>query len=166
MEASLCAEQAVQICENAMKIMMVFEEYEKWLSLLSDMQQARAIVASELGDVQNAMKFGQKQVETAAAGVVSAPQPKTTELARAYMVMGKVMTINCNYAAAQAYFNRAVPVLKGLPGYHKLQMYTILHGLGWIHLLKHEHQEAKDCFSEALNDREAAYGVDDTEGVQ
>ena len=83
-----------------MKNMMVFEEYEKWLVLLSDMQQARAIIASELGDIQSAMKFGQKQIETAAAGIASAPQAKT---ARAYMVMGKVVIINCNYAAAKAY---------------------------------------------------------------
>ena len=81
-----------------MKNMMVFEEYAKWLVLLSEMQ--RAVIASELGDVQSAMKFGQKQIETAAAGIASAPQAKT---ARAYMVIGKVMIINCNYAAAKAY---------------------------------------------------------------
>ncbi len=64
---------------------MVFQQYVKWLILLSDMQQARAVIASELGDVHTAMTFGQKQIETAAAATGSAPQAKTTELARAYM---------------------------------------------------------------------------------
>ena len=146
--------------------MMVFEQHAKWLVLLSDMEQARTIIATELGDVQNAMTFGEKQLETAGAATVSAPRAMTTELARAYMVNGYVMIINGDYAAAQACFNRAVPVLQALPTYHKLQMYAILHGVGWIHLLKHEHQEAENCFMEALHDREAAYGVDDIEGLQ
>ncbi len=145
---------------------MVFEYYAKWLVLLSDMQQARAVIASELGDVYTAMTFGQKQIETATAATGSAPHAKTTELARAYMVMGNIMILAYDYAAAEAYFNRAIPVLQALPGYHRLQMYTILHGLGWIHLLKREYHIAENCFNEALHDREAAYGVDDTEGMQ
>lgn len=149
-----------------MKKMMVFQEFSKRLVLLADMQQACAIIACQLGGVQTAITFGQKQLSTATAAVGFAPQAKTTELARAYTVMGNVMIINHEYAAAEAYFNQAEPVLKGLPGYHKLQMYTILHGLGWTHLLKREYQKARDYFSEALQDREAAYGIDDSEGVQ
>ena len=149
-----------------MKKMMVFQEYSKRLLLLVDMQQACAIIAYQLGDSQTATAFGQKQIGTATAAIGFAPRAKTTELARAYMVMGNIMIINHKYAAAEAYFNQAEPVLKGLPGYHRLQMYTILHGLGWTHLLKREYQKARDYFSEALQDREAAYGIDDSEGVQ
>ena len=66
------------------------------------MQQARAVIASKLGDVYTAMTFGQKQIETAAAVTGSALQARTTELARAYMVMGNIMIIAYNYAAAEA----------------------------------------------------------------
>ena len=165
-EASFCADRAIEICESAMKQMLVFQEYAKRLLLLSDMQQARAVIACELGDVLTAVTFGQKQLATATAATGFAPQAKTTELARAYMVMGNVMLIDRQYAAAEANFNQAVPVLKALPGYNKLQMYTVLHGLGWTHLLKREYQKARDYFFEALFDREAAYGMDDIEGVQ
>ena len=57
---------------------------------------------------------------TAATGFT--PQANTTELARSYMVMGNIMLIDHKYDAAEAYFDRAVPVLKALPGYHKVQM--------------------------------------------
>ncbi|KAK0516862.1 hypothetical protein JMJ35_000017 [Cladonia borealis] len=57
---------------------------------------------------------------TAATGFT--PQANTTELARSYMVMGNIMLIDYKYDAAEAYFDRAVPVLKALPGYHKAQM--------------------------------------------
>ncbi len=145
---------------------MCYEEYAKWLVLLSDMQQARAVIASDLGDVETAMTLGQKQIETATAATGSAPRAKTTELARAYLEMGKIMIINQDPAAAETYFNKAVPVLEALPGYKKLHMYAFLHGLGWNHLLKREYQEAEDCFSRALRNRAKAFGVDDTEGVQ
>ena len=165
-EASSCADRAIQICESAMKQNLGFQEYAKRLVLLSDLQQARAVIAYELGDVQTALVFGQKQLGTTKAATGFAPQANTTELARSYMVMGNVYIIDRKYDAAEAYFDRAVPVLRAIPGYHKLQMYTILHGLGWTHLLKREYQKARDYFLEALLDREAAYGVDDLEGVQ
>ena len=149
-----------------MKNMMFLAEYEKWLVLLSDMQQAYAVIASDLGNVQTAMIFGQRQIETAATVTGYTLRAETTELARAYLVMGNIMIINYKYATAKAYFNRAIPVLKALRGYHRLQLYTILHGLGWANLLEREYQKAEDCFSEALFDREAAYGVDDIESVQ
>ena len=149
-----------------MKNMMVLAEHEKWLVLLSDMQQAYAVIASDLGNVQTAMIFGQRQIETAAAVAAYAPRAETTELARAYMVMGNILIMDYKFVTARSYFARAVPILKALRGYDKVQMYTILHGLGWIHLLKHEYQKAGEYLSEALFDREAAYGVDDIEGVQ
>ena len=145
---------------------MIFEEHAKWLVLLSDMQQARAIIASDLGDVQTAVTFGKKQLATASSTTVSAPQVNTTELARAYMYLGKIMILDRKYAEAEECFTKAVPVLKALPAYHKLQMYTILHGLGWIFLMQGAYGKAEECFSEAIIDRNAAYGVDDTEGVQ
>lgn len=153
------------MCEEAMKDMMVFEEHAKWLVLLSDMQQARAVIASDLGDVQTALTFGKKQLATASA-TTSGPQVNTIELARAYMDLGKISIVDRNYAAAEEYFTKALPVLKAFPGYHKLQMYTILHGLGWIFLMQAAYKKAEECFFEALSDRNAAYGVDDTEGVQ
>ena len=154
------------MCENAMKDMMVFEEHAKWLVLLSGMQQACAVIASDLGDVQTALTFGEKQLAAASAAALSAPQVETTELARANMELGKIKIIERNYAGAEDYFTTAVPILKALPRYHKLQMYTILHGLGWIFLMQSAYQKAEECFLEALSDRNAAYGVDDIEGVQ
>ena len=145
---------------------MVFEEHAKWLVLLSDMQQARAVIASDLGDVQIAVTVGKKQLATASATTASAPQVNTTELGRAYMELGKIMIIDRRYAKAEEYFTKAVPVLKALPRYHKLQMYTVLHGLGWIFLMQGAYGKAEECFSEALFDRNAAYDADDTEGVQ
>ena len=154
------------MCENAMKDMMVFEEREKWLLLLSSMQQARAVIASDLNDIETALIFGEKQLAAASTAALSAPQVKTTELARANMELGKIKIIERNYAGAEEYFTTAVPVLKGLPTYHKLQMYTVLHGLGWIFLMQAAYEKAEEYFLEALADRNAAYGPDDIEGVQ
>ena len=145
---------------------MVFEEHAKWLGLLSDMQQARAVIASDLGDVRTAVTFGKKQLATASATIVSAPHVNTTELARAYVELGKIMIIDRKYAKAEEFLTKAVPVLKALPKYHKLQMYTVLHSLGWIFLMQGAYGKAEECFSEALFDRNVAYGADDTEGVQ
>ena len=154
------------MCEDAMKEKMFLEEHVKWLVLLSDMQQARAVIASDLGDVQTAVTFGKKQLATASAATVSAPQVNTIDLARAYMELGKILIIDRKYADAEEYLTEALQVLKALPTYHKLQMYTILHGLGWIFLMQNAYQKAEESFLKALTDRNAAYGVDDTEGVQ
>ena len=51
------------------------------------------------------------------------PFPKMTELARAYMEVGKVTIIDHKYANAEEYLTKAVPVLEALPGYHKLYIY-------------------------------------------
>ena len=149
-----------------MKNMLVFEEHAKWLVLQSDMEQAVAVIASDIGNVPFAIAFGDKQRATTAAATTCASRAKTTEIARAYMEVGKIMIIDQKPAAAEEKFNDAVTILKALPGYHKLHLYTFLHGLGWVYLLKRQYQKAEDCFSEALSDRAAAYGVDDIEGVQ
>lgn len=154
------------MCEDVMKENIILEEHAKWLVLLSDMEQARAVIASDLGDVQTAVTFGKKQLATASAATVSAPPVNTIELARAYMELGKILIIDRQYADAEGYFAKALHVLETLPTYHKLQLYTMLHGQGWIFLMQSAYEKAEECFSKALIDRNAAYGVDDTEGVQ
>lgn len=94
------------------------------------------------------------------------PLSMVGELARAYVELEKIMIIDHNYADAEKYFTKAVPVLKILSGYHILYIYIIIHGLGWIFLMQGAYQKAKDCFSKAMYDREAAWGVNDVEARQ
>ena len=129
--------------EDTMKENMFLKEQAKWLVLLSDMQQVRVVIASDPGDVQTAVTFGKKQLATASTATKSAPQVNTIELARAYMELGKILIIDRRYTDAEEHFARASQALKALPTYHKLQIYTILHGLGWIFLMQSAYQKAE-----------------------
>ena len=59
------------------------------------------------------------------------PFPNVTELARAYMELGKVTIIDHNYANVEEYFTNAAPVWKAISGYSKLHMYIPFH-MVWV----------------------------------
>ena len=63
-----------------------------------------------------------QQTSESSAATGFAPQANTTELARSSMVLGNIYIIDRKYDAAEAYIDRAVPVLRAIAGYHKVRM--------------------------------------------
>ena len=86
-----------------------------------------------MGDQETALFYGQKRFsfqEQLAAG------QKTEDLAHACYVVGRVLIMTGQYAAAGVYLGRGAEILRALPDFNKLRLFSSPYGRGWIHFLQ------------------------------
>ncbi|KAK3174458.1 hypothetical protein OEA41_001704 [Lepraria neglecta] len=75
------------------------------------------------------------------------------------------MVAMLSYAAAGVYLGRGAEILRALPDFNKLRLFSSSYGRGWIHYLQAEYPQAVRYWEGALRDRVEAFGEDDGEGL-
>ena len=160
-------EASLLICEKPLNTVFTapipLEQARAFLQLRTDLEGLRAAIACDIGDREIALFYGQKQFsfqEQLAAG------QKTAEFAHTCFVSGRVLIMTGQYAVAGTTLGRGAEMLRSLPNFNKLRLFSLFYGRGWIHYLQGEYPQATRYFRKALKDRVEAFGEEDREALQ
>ena len=166
-EALAFASLGLSICDKALDTVFAgalpLEQNRAFLQLRTELEGTRAIIACDMGDQETTLFYGQKQLsfqEQLAAG------QKPEDLTHGCYVVGRVLILTGQYAAAGVYLGRGAEILRALPDFNKLRLFSSSYGRGWIHYLQAEYPQAVRYWEGALRDRVDAFGEDDGEGLQ
>ena len=88
----------------------------------------------------------------------------TGKLAMAYSELGKALLMNGQYARADELFLRSMKIRRQLKNFSRLQFFNPLRGRALVHWQAGRYEAAASLYTEALRDREEAFGPDDREG--
>ncbi|KAH6670110.1 P-loop containing nucleoside triphosphate hydrolase protein [Halenospora varia] len=128
--------------------------------IMGDLHGTRAATASMSQDLGLALQhahpqkyFQEKHCES--SGI------STLKLAESSNDLAKVLMAKGQFARAAELLQKSETILKELPEYTRVSLFSVLGGWAWIHIHASHSKDAVRLFRAALKDREDEFGADD-----
>ena len=134
--------------------------------LLSAMHNAGGAIALQINQPAKMLEH-YKEYFRVQRDIYAANSRPTTKYAAAYSELGMAYVTNKQYdEEVIQLFDTSASIRQDLPGFKKVDLFNTLRGKGYCYWLRGELEEALRYLLEALNDREQAFGPDDTNGMR
>jgi tetratricopeptide (TPR) repeat protein len=133
--------------------------------LLSHLHGCRASIASETNDPEGSLYHALSRVpcETKMFEISKIP---TLTLAAAYQDVGIAYSLNGLYSKAPAMLYRSKEIRESIPGFQRIWLHSPLYHLGLTFWLQSNLEAASKYLEQAVSDREATFGKDDSVNIR
>ncbi|KAK8070770.1 hypothetical protein PG997_010973 [Apiospora hydei] len=134
------------------------------LDLLSALYNTGTAIASTANDTATALERCQ-QFKEVQKRIFRSSGVETVKLAAAYSELGMAyLQTGQASAAVWRLLQKSRQIREGLPNFEKVNLFSVLRGEAFYHLLHREYDEAETKLLEACEDRRLKYGTDDRRG--
>jgi tetratricopeptide (TPR) repeat protein len=131
--------------------------------VLAEIHGTRGIVAMEINQPEEALQHIEAHM-VLRLQAFEETGGLTAKLAAGYSELARALMINGLFGQAEEMLAKSEEIRRKLDGFTRLQLFSTLRGQALIEWQRGNYEEAIELLSQALRDRELAFGRDDREG--
>jgi tetratricopeptide (TPR) repeat protein len=131
--------------------------------VLAEIHGTRGILAMEINQPEEALQHLEAHM-VLRKKTFNGTGILTAKLAAGYSELAKALMMNGLFKHAEEMLAKSAEIRQKLEGFTRLQLFNTLRGQAWIESQRGDHEKAIGLVSQALRDREMAFGRDDREG--